>query len=138
MHMNTRCLISNGSRTATYVRLNSFNMAHRLARDHSLLLSGGALNELRVGGSSRSKMVQLTKSGVSWERSVTPINLIVVSISSLNTVIFCPISSTACLSDAAGGAKKKGGKGMQKYRLTLDSLQYALGAIHTRVQKWSP
>jgi hypothetical protein len=72
-----------------------------------LLFSGGALNELRVGGSSRSKIVQLTKSGVSWERSVTPINLIVVSISSLNTVVFGPISSTAYLSDTAGGARGK-------------------------------
>ena len=87
-----------------YVHLKSFNIAHRLVRDHSLLLSGGVLNALRVGGSSRSKIVQLTKFGVSWERSVTPISLIVVSISSLNTVIFCSISSTEYLCDAAGGA----------------------------------
>jgi hypothetical protein len=83
-------LDSNGGHATTYVCLKSFHIAHRLARDHSLLLSGGALNEVRVGGSSRSKIVQLTKSGVSWERSVTPINLIVVSISSLNTGNFWP------------------------------------------------
>lgn len=55
-------------------------------RSYSLLLNGG-LNALRVGGSSRSKIVQLTISGVSWSSSVTPINLIVVSISSLSTIV---------------------------------------------------
>ena len=107
LHMNARRLISNGGRTATYVHLNRLTMPTASPGDHSLLLSGGALNEVRVGGSSRSKIVQLTNSGVSWERSVTPINLIVVSISSLNTVIFGPISSSAYLSLV----REKGGKG---------------------------
>jgi hypothetical protein len=79
-----------------------------------LLLSGGALNELRVGGSSRSKIVQLTKSGVSWERSVTPINLIVVSISSLNTVILAqlaPLHISPMLLAVRGEKRKEKRKG---------------------------